>query len=152
MSVKLLTEHYLEFQSLKRGCTGSSESTLVKMPHCWKSHVTAHLSPHPTPGGWGYCPFEDGGSVAVYSLFIVAPIFVGPCFVQYLIFFLVTGKQPQNNVVSTTSHRRCYDVYFDVICLLGWLFLAMPLVGLQCVIDHNVTHFCLGARAPKHNI
>ena len=22
---------------------GSSESTLVKMPHCWKSRVTAHL-------------------------------------------------------------------------------------------------------------
>ena len=39
MSVKLLTEHHLEFLSLKRGCTGSSESTLVKMPHCWKSHV-----------------------------------------------------------------------------------------------------------------
>ena len=34
MSVKLLTEHRLEFESLKRGCTGSSESTLVKMPHC----------------------------------------------------------------------------------------------------------------------
>ena len=32
---------YLEFLSLNRGCTGSSESTLVKMPHCWKSHVTA---------------------------------------------------------------------------------------------------------------
>ena len=31
------------FLSLKRGCTGSSESTLVKMPHCWKSHVTAQL-------------------------------------------------------------------------------------------------------------
>ena len=43
MIVKLLTEHLLEFLSLKRGCTGSSESTLVKMPHCWKSHVTAHL-------------------------------------------------------------------------------------------------------------
>ena len=38
MSVKLLTEHHLEFLSLKGGCTGSSESTLVKMPHCWKSH------------------------------------------------------------------------------------------------------------------
>ena len=25
------------------GCTGSSESTHVKMPHCWKSHVTAHM-------------------------------------------------------------------------------------------------------------
>ena len=22
---------------------GSSESTLVKMPHCWKSHVTAQV-------------------------------------------------------------------------------------------------------------
>ena len=43
MSVKLLTEHHLEFLSLKGGCRGSSESTLVKMPHCWKSHVTAQL-------------------------------------------------------------------------------------------------------------
>ena len=34
MSVKLLTEHRLEFVSFKGGCTGSSESTLVKMPHC----------------------------------------------------------------------------------------------------------------------
>ena len=30
MSAKLLNEHNLEFQSLKGGCTGSSESTLVK--------------------------------------------------------------------------------------------------------------------------
>ena len=43
MSVKLLTEQHLEFLSLKRGCTGSFESTLVKMPHCWKSHATAQL-------------------------------------------------------------------------------------------------------------
>ena len=44
MTVKLLTEHHLEFLRLKGGCIGSSESTLVKMPHFWKSHVTAHLS------------------------------------------------------------------------------------------------------------
>ena len=43
MSVKLLTEHHLEFLSLKGGWIGWSESTLVKMPHCWKSRVTAHL-------------------------------------------------------------------------------------------------------------
>ena len=43
MSVKLVTEHHLEFLSLKGGCTGLSESTLVKMPHCWKSHVAAHF-------------------------------------------------------------------------------------------------------------
>ena len=30
MIVKLLTEHHLEFLSLKGGCRGSSESTLVK--------------------------------------------------------------------------------------------------------------------------
>ena len=43
MSVKLLTEHHLEFLSLKGCCTGWSESTLVKMPHYWKPHVTAHV-------------------------------------------------------------------------------------------------------------
>ena len=43
MTVKLLMEHHLEFLSLKGGYTGLSESTLVKMPHCRKSHVTAHL-------------------------------------------------------------------------------------------------------------
>ena len=43
MTVKLLTEHYLEFLSLKGGYTGSSESTLVKIPHCWKSHVVAQI-------------------------------------------------------------------------------------------------------------
>ena len=39
MTVKLLTEHHVEFLSLKEGCTGSSEYTLVIMPHCWKSRV-----------------------------------------------------------------------------------------------------------------
>ena len=43
MVVKLLTEHHLEFQSLKGGCRGSSESTLVKMSNCWKSHVAAQM-------------------------------------------------------------------------------------------------------------
>ena len=48
MSVKLLTEHHLEFLSLKGGCTGSSESTFVKLSHCWKSHATAQMANHPT--------------------------------------------------------------------------------------------------------
>ena len=43
MIVKLLTEHYLELLSLKGGCRGSSESTLVKMSNCWKSHATAQM-------------------------------------------------------------------------------------------------------------
>ena len=44
MSVDLLTEHHLWFLSLKGGCTGSSESALVEMPHCWESHVAAQMS------------------------------------------------------------------------------------------------------------
>ena len=43
MIVKFLTEHHLEFLSLKGGYTGWSESTLVKMPYFGKSHALAHL-------------------------------------------------------------------------------------------------------------
>ena len=43
MTVKLLTEHHLEFLILKGGHRGLSESTLVKMSNCWKSHAAAHL-------------------------------------------------------------------------------------------------------------
>ena len=39
MTVKLLTEHHLKFLSLKVGCIGLSESTLVKISNCWKSHA-----------------------------------------------------------------------------------------------------------------
>ena len=63
MTVKLLKEHRLEFLSLTGGCTGSSESIHVKLPHCWKSHVTAQftiillllqvmMSPHEPPVGF----------------------------------------------------------------------------------------------------
>ena len=44
MNVKPLTEHHLEFQSLKEGGRGSPESTLIKMSNCWKSHALAPLT------------------------------------------------------------------------------------------------------------
>ena len=37
MTVTLLTERHLQFLALKGGCIGLSESTLAKIPHCWKS-------------------------------------------------------------------------------------------------------------------
>ena len=43
MIVKLLTEHHLEFLSLKGGGRGSSESTLIKMSNCWKSHAAGQM-------------------------------------------------------------------------------------------------------------
>ena len=36
-------EHHLEFLSLKGGCAGSFESTLVKMTHYCKSRVMAQI-------------------------------------------------------------------------------------------------------------
>ena len=48
MIVKLLTEHHLEFLNLTGGCRGSSESTHVKMPHCWLSHALAHIVLEPS--------------------------------------------------------------------------------------------------------
>ena len=51
-SVKLLTEHHLEFLSSKGGCTDSSESTLVIMPHCWKSHAEVHFRKVPFSHCW----------------------------------------------------------------------------------------------------
>ena len=61
MIVKLLTEHHLEFLSLKGGCRGSSESTLVKMSNCWKSHAAAILMLQvcATLGTTGCCSFDN---------------------------------------------------------------------------------------------
>ena len=44
MTLTLLNEHHLGFLNLKGGCTGSSASIHVKIPHCWKTHVAAQLS------------------------------------------------------------------------------------------------------------
>ena len=70
MNVKLLTEHHLEFLSLKGG---SSESTLVKMPHCWKSHATAQtvafhwwVDSGPRPyADWNCLPLISAGVLAL---------------------------------------------------------------------------------------
>ena len=57
MNVQLLTEHHLEFLSLKGDCIGSPESTLVKKTHCWKSHVMAHIR----NGGKYHSGFREHG-------------------------------------------------------------------------------------------
>ena len=60
MSVKLLTEDYLEVLSFIGGCTCSSESTLVKIPHCWKSHVAAQMCDE-------WKTSEDGDVVSIHT-------------------------------------------------------------------------------------
>ena len=63
MIVKLLTEHHLEFLSLKGGCRGSSESTHVKMPQCWKFYATAIYNVHPL-----YIHFPGHGEVIIVRI------------------------------------------------------------------------------------
>ena len=46
MNIKLLTDHRLEFLSLKGGCRCLSRSTLIKLPYCWKSQVAAQMYCH----------------------------------------------------------------------------------------------------------
>ena len=41
--LKLQTGHHLEYLCINGGCTCSSESTLVKKPHCWTSRDGAQL-------------------------------------------------------------------------------------------------------------
>ena len=42
-NIRLIARAPLVFLILTGGCTGSSESTLVKMAHCWKLHVTVQI-------------------------------------------------------------------------------------------------------------
>ena len=43
MTAEPPTKFHLKFLSSTEGRTGSSESTLLKLPHCWKSQVAAHF-------------------------------------------------------------------------------------------------------------
>ena len=47
MTLRLVTEYPFGFLNMYGGCIGSSEPTLVKMPHCWKTHVTAQIPVYP---------------------------------------------------------------------------------------------------------
>ena len=78
MTLRPLPEHHLEFLSLKGGCTGSSESTFVKIPLCWKSHVTAQM-----------LELIDKKTI-LHSIF-------------WFIFWLLTGLIFSNTLVSPSS-------------------------------------------------
>ena len=86
MSVKLLTEHHLEFLSLKVGCRGSFESTHVKMPHCWKSHVLAQL------------PSSVGKQSET------------PFYLQFKLFHSIYPNKETNIVIPKLSLKNCMQI------------------------------------------
>ena len=89
MTVELLTEHHLEFLSLIGGFTGSYETTLVKMPRCWKSHVTAQ-----------FCRLSSASSIHYHDIGLCSRrsvIMFGLCFMP------LTFGVVENSVCSSTS-------------------------------------------------
>ena len=69
MSVKLLTEHHLEFPKLKGGCTGSSESTLVRIA------TTLEIS---CRGSYYDCVASRSGSSSSFIRFDFGPVCGSP--------------------------------------------------------------------------
>ena len=103
MNVKLLTEHNLEFLSFKEGFIGLSESTLVKMPHCWKSHVAA--------------PF-------IVARIVCGSFVFGPCFImQYLLSFIVM-QSPRRERESWLLNFSCH-MSVSVLCLFITVLLVV---------------------------
>ena len=106
MSVKLLTEYHLEFLSLKERCTGSSESTLVKIPHCWKSHVTAQMSVQKhiyshwavvvMSGCWDYDLTRNLSWTAMYS---ITP----------------GRRQSKTSILSTNVDQKLLETEFSIV-------------------------------------
>ena len=113
MSVKRLTEHHLEFLSLKRDCTGSSESSCVKMPHCWKSRAAAQIwlmmitvSPR----------FERAGFLTLIVLMNVT----------WLLVLCVFSSLCLGLVYSVWLwHCQAIPIYFFVCSLGVWPFVAI---------------------------
>ena len=49
MNIKLLTEHHLEFLSLKEAAQARLSQHWSKMPHGWKSHAMAQMTNFKVP-------------------------------------------------------------------------------------------------------
>ena len=96
----LLTEHHFEFPSLKGDCTGSSESTLVKMPHCWKSHVAAQIrNPH---GIQWELPFKGPSAFKIACRILLFPYTRFRTLTIYNVFF-EQNKMAEGGIRNTTT-------------------------------------------------
>ena len=100
-----MTEQHLEFLSLNGGCTGLSESSLVKMPHCWKTHVTAQIIAGPKGGPGGYVPPEEAVSALKKTFFKHYMILR----VYTVMHTYMKTDYPHNNSAERKCGRGCTD-------------------------------------------
>ena len=117
MIVKLLTEYHLEFLSLKGGCTGSSESTLVKMSNCWKSHALAQFI-------YGLRNGDISFRLLLISLFSCLQELVSVCFfIELLVSFWTVSTMLDITRVCTLPvdvglSLSCSLMLFSLYCFL----------------------------------
>ena len=114
MSVKLLTKHYLKFLSLKGGCTDSSVCTLVKMPHCLKSHVTAQLY---------FCEY---GSYANVASFHGSMYWLTQCYIVI-----------QTCLQEVRLYIRAFQGYFLNFVYISSVLFRFHVAKYRCVLPEN---------------
>ena len=116
MIVKLLTEYHLEFLTLKGGCTGSSESTLVKIPHCWKSHITAHIIFYQSP-------------LILTELFqhdLINVSYLTACYLYQVMMTLHFFNDVANDAESTQNQILRHNRFFEEWSTMGKLINRIP--------------------------
>ena len=149
MSVKLLTEHNLEILSLTGGCTGSYEYTLVKMPHCWKSHATANISygyafayiTVPVVIFWKHPALSSPPAICLNHHCVLSPL----CHhLDHIFSSSVLTLQPEISVftlqllLTTKNHLLCYLlVLLKCLCIKqrGFVLMLYSPVNNFCVIN-----------------
>ena len=112
----------MEFLSLKGGCTGSSESTLVKMPHCWKSHVAAQMMMFE----WNVFVDVENGEVRycidvdriTNNIIVRTEIQWTSLFFVYFVMCGLIAQWPSEFNISI--HRLIGDIFFVTQCIVKW--------------------------------
>ena len=124
MNLRLPTKHYLEFLSLEGGCTGSSESTLVKMTHCWKPGVqwlngTCRLLDS-RPRGRGLKPHRRHCVVSFSKNINPSLVLVQPRKTRHFITErLLMGPKDSNQT------KRCWKSHVAATCNTGYTHIPM---------------------------
>ena len=114
LTVKLLTEHHLEFLSLKGDCKGSSDSTFVKIPHCCKSHVEAHYKS---------CLINCQDRWGTYITDVIVNLHYFD-FNQFETSFFMSGSRGGRGELPLKNHNNI--VFFILLVRISWKITKPP--------------------------
>ena len=108
VTVKLLTEHHLKFLCLTGGCTGSSESTLIKMPHYWKSRVAAQLCPRTLWQGRRRWSGRTASAGPLFWTSMLSAVSLFSCFGSF--FFVLTSDFQFIDAIINNARCACHPL------------------------------------------